>query len=231
MSYIHTITKRALRKKKIFSKRMEGLDKPLDDIINARKENQGRNANKKKVFEKSSRVFVGNLPFKTNWQGLKDHMNNNNNIVYCDIIREGTKSKGCGLVEYETVEDAQEAVDTLNNSTLEGRELYVRFDIQPNSGSIASKTSSVVFKRRKTNFGDAKTSVFVGNLPFDTKWTELKDICKPYAKTGGLHAEVFRGYGIVSFDSPKDAKLAIDELNEATYDDRVLNVRYDKEQK
>lgn len=36
------------------------------------------------------------------------------------------RSKGCGIVEFEKVEDAEKAVAELNDTELEGRKIFVR---------------------------------------------------------------------------------------------------------
>ncbi len=176
----------------------------------------------------SSRVFVGNLSYKTEWQDLKDHMKNRDNIVYCDVLKDANhKSKGCGLVEYESPSDASEAIATLNDSMLDGSQIFVRPDKEPEAGSIATLAKHGVPKRMSTSQKiSSNASVFVGNLPFDTTWQELKDIFKKFNPT---HADVFKGYGIVTFQSAGSASRAIDELHQATFDSRVLNVRFDKE--
>jgi len=80
---------------------------------------------------KDCRVYVGNLPFSTSWQDLKDHMRQAGNVTHCDIIAApGTAmgSKGCGIVVYETPEEAQLAISTMSNTLIQGRPIYVRED-------------------------------------------------------------------------------------------------------
>jgi hypothetical protein len=78
--------------------------------------------------EKSARVFVGNLAFKTTNDALKAHMAQASPaIVAAEIISYASgRSKGCGLVEYKSVADAEKAVKTLTNTELEGRKIFVR---------------------------------------------------------------------------------------------------------
>lgn len=74
-------------------------------------------------------VFVGNLSYKTSWQGLKDHMKKVGNVAYADIFsNKYNESKGCGIVEFNTPEDAQKAIKELNESFLDGRQIFVRED-------------------------------------------------------------------------------------------------------
>jgi len=75
------------------------------------------------------RVYVGNLSYRTSWQNLKDYFREVGNVVYCDVMRGPDKrSKGCGIVEFETKEDAQKAIDEKNDSMLQGRKIFVRED-------------------------------------------------------------------------------------------------------
>lgn len=91
----------------------------------------------------SNRVFVGNLSWRTSWQNLKDHMRDAGDVVYADVFYERRsgpqhqpgrrpRSKGCGVVEYETVEDAQRAIEELNESNLDGRKIFIQPDKKPN---------------------------------------------------------------------------------------------------
>src|SRR3546814_11905915 len=80
----------------------------------------------------SGRVFVGNLSWEVAWQDLKDHMRQAGNVTRADVLRgPDGRSRGCGIVEFENLEDAQTAIDTLNDSMLMGRPIFVREDREP----------------------------------------------------------------------------------------------------
>ena len=52
-------------------------------------------------------------------------------VVYADVMREGGsggRSRGCGIVEFETAEEAAAAINTLNDVELDGRPIFVRED-------------------------------------------------------------------------------------------------------
>jgi len=79
----------------------------------------------------STRVYVGNLAWQTSWQDLKDHMRSAGNVVRADVFQdESGRSKGCGIVEYSTPEEAQNAIKTLNDTSLTDtdRMIFVRED-------------------------------------------------------------------------------------------------------
>mmetsp|Transcript_50289 Transcript_50289/g.116747 ORF Transcript_50289/g.116747 Transcript_50289/m.116747 type:complete len:230 (-) Transcript_50289:44-733(-) len=80
----------------------------------------------------SCRVYVGNIDWKISWQDLKDHMAGSNRelaVAYADIFEERNgRSKGVAIVEYKTPEDAQAAIQKLNDSKLGERLIFVRED-------------------------------------------------------------------------------------------------------
>lgn len=83
-----------------------------------------------------SRVYVGNLSWSVRWQELKDHMREAGNVLHAQVMMDSNRrSKGCGIVEYATKEEAEKAMETLNDSELQGRKIFVREDRGPRSAS------------------------------------------------------------------------------------------------
>ena len=75
------------------------------------------------------RVYVGNLSWGTSWQDLKDHFRPCGSVVHAKIMEEpGGRSKGCGIVEFESPEEAVAAIEQLNDSDLDGRPIQGRED-------------------------------------------------------------------------------------------------------
>merc|ERR1712232_999467 len=85
-----------------------------------------------------AKIYVGNLAFKTTWQGLKDHMSAAGTVVYAKINVDSSQigfgfalangremSKGTGLVEYASPMEALNAIGSLNGSELDGRAITV----------------------------------------------------------------------------------------------------------
>jgi RNA recognition motif-containing protein len=74
-------------------------------------------------------VYVGNLPFKAEWQELKDHMKSAGTVEFVKILtQDGTdfgQSKGIGCVRFATEAEADSAVAQFNGSELMGRTLIV----------------------------------------------------------------------------------------------------------
>lgn len=75
------------------------------------------------------RCYVGNLAWRTSWQDLKDKFRDCGNVVYANVMRDDDgRSKGWGIVEYETPDEALQAINTLNGADLAGRRILVRED-------------------------------------------------------------------------------------------------------
>lgn len=78
-------------------------------------------------------LFVGNLPFSTPWQHVKDHFREAGKVRYTDLIADRNgRPKGSALVTMMTPEDADNAIMMFNETDFEGRRLIVRkFDDGP----------------------------------------------------------------------------------------------------
>jgi len=74
-------------------------------------------------------VFVGNLPYTTSWQDLKDKFRQVGNIIRADILLDTTgRSKGQGTVLFESSHEAQKAIRLLDNTDFGGRIITVHED-------------------------------------------------------------------------------------------------------
>ena len=78
----------------------------------------------------SNRLYVHNLAWRVSWQDLKDHFREAGEVVRAEIFTEGPggRSKGCGIVEMASVDDAANAVEKLMDSELQGGRILVRED-------------------------------------------------------------------------------------------------------
>ena len=148
-------------------------------------------------------------------------------VRFADILtsRDG-RSKGCGIVTFNSSEDAKKAIETMHDTEIGERKIFVREDREGERGNDL-----------RNRIGPSATSpdasVYVGNLPWSTRWQELKDI---FRKVGNVaHADVTmgfdgrsRGWGVVTFMDPQCAQVAIERLNGTMLNDRALIVRRDE---
>jgi len=75
----------------------------------------------------SKRLFVGGLPYSVTSSQLEEMFSKFGSIVSCDVIidRESGRSKGFGFIEMENDKEADEAIEKLNDTELEGRKIAV----------------------------------------------------------------------------------------------------------
>jgi len=176
----------------------------------------------------SRRCYVGNLSWEVAWQDLKDHMREAGDVVFAEVMMEGDgRSKGCGIVEYSTPEEAQEAIAVLTDTELKGRMIFVREDRESGGGGGGGG--------RDGGSNKASASVYVGNLAFETSWQDLKDHMRAAGNVD--QANILsnedgrsKGCAIVQYQRPQDAQRAIRELQNSELDGRPLFVREDREQ-
>ncbi|HJU53861.1 MAG TPA: RNA-binding protein, partial [Pyrinomonadaceae bacterium] len=75
----------------------------------------------------STKLYVGNLSFKTTSDELREHFSQAGTVESASVIedRETGRSRGFGFVEMATAEDAQAAIEQFNGKDLNGRNLTV----------------------------------------------------------------------------------------------------------
>ena len=75
----------------------------------------------------STRLFVGNLPFHTTEEDLRDLFQEVGTVVGCTLIvdKVARRSRGFAFVEMDSPEEARLAMSRLNGHELDGRTLTV----------------------------------------------------------------------------------------------------------
>lgn len=75
----------------------------------------------------SKKLYVGNLPFSTTEDELRAVFEQHGGVSSVNVItdRDTGRSRGFGFVEMDSDEEAQKAIDSLNGSDFEGRQLKV----------------------------------------------------------------------------------------------------------
>jgi len=178
------------------------------------------------------------------------------NVVRADVFVDETgRSKGCGIVEYSTPEEAQNAIKTLNDTKLDETErlIFVREDREERTFVSGPRRPPV---RGRGAFGGYPGAgavgrggggtfapppipstrgrqVFVGNLPYTTSWQDLKDQFRLAGNV--IRADILldttgrsKGQGTVLFESPQDAQKAIRMFENTDFQTRIISVHEDK---
>ena len=73
------------------------------------------------------KLYVGNLPYSASEQSLQDAFSACGTVESANVItdRDTGQSKGFGFVEMSSDSEAQKAIQELNGSSLDGREIAV----------------------------------------------------------------------------------------------------------
>ncbi|PHH78141.1 hypothetical protein CDD82_3193 [Ophiocordyceps australis] len=197
--------------------------------------------------QQDRRVYVGNLSYDVKWHHLKDFMRQAGEVIFADVLLlPNGMSKGCGIVEYATRDQAQQAVTQLSNQNLMGRLVYVREDREAEPRFIGSSGGNRGgFGNSMTGFNHAYSGtatsaggrqVYVANLPYNVGWQDLKDLFRQATRMGNVfRADVHvghdgrpKGSGVVVFESPDDARNAIQQFNGYDWQGRLLDVHEDR---
>ncbi|QDS78071.1 hypothetical protein FKW77_003565 [Venturia effusa] len=192
--------------------------------------------------QQDRRVYVGNLSYDVKWHHLKDFMRQAGEVL---------------IVEYQTRDQAQNAVNTLSNQNLMGRLVYVREDreaeprfsqpapmmgggMAPRGGGFGGGMGGMRGGGFGGGFGGApgggNNQLYISNLPYTVGWQDLKDLFRQATQVGNIvRADVHlgpdgrpKGSGIVVFDNADDARNAIGQFNGYEWQGRTLEVREDR---
>jgi len=198
-------------------------------------------------------LYVGNLSWEATSDDLRELLVGTGEIVSAEVQHHPDgRSKGWGLVEFADEAGAASAIAKYNDHDLLGRKIFLREDRE--TGDAGARAESRGRGRGRTRGrglpaargrgADAKTTqeppaeavpgttLYVGNLPWSTKWADLKDLFVEYnvkfadVKLGFDGRS--RGYGIVRFDTEEDAAAAL-VLNGSEVEGRSIVVRYDRQ--
>lgn len=138
-----------------------------------------------------TRLFIGNLPFETDWKTLKDFLRRAGDIIRVEIPRDYNKlgsyvSKGFGVAIFSNEIDAKRAIEMFNGVIFQGRPLTVRYD---------------KFSRMQKSIGSSSTITTTTTTTTDTT-------VSPEEKIGDLNKANIQLVGDDSFDDGEFAKEA-----------------------
>jgi len=180
---------------------------------------------------------VGNLSWSVDSASLNEHMSACGTVISCEILKlPDGRSKGCGIVEFETTDSALRAVRELNNSDLSGRQIFVREDREDpvNPGPKPRPPRAKAGSSGQPEANGTSRSVYVGNLSYDVAWQDLKDHMREagevvYVEIMALPDGRSKGCGTVQYATAQQARNAIATLNNTELSGRSLFVREDRE--
>ncbi|KAF8196106.1 hypothetical protein BJ912DRAFT_1140991 [Pholiota molesta] len=190
-----------------------------------------------KISKRENRVYVGNLSYDVKYRDLMEFMRGAGEVLFAEVLITPTGvSKGCGIVEFASPEDAQRAIRELSEQPLLGRPVFIRedrenearFGATPVPGKLVwpwpakDSTRASPAPPSHNYFGTSANpgnQLYVGNLPYQAGWQDLKDLPHRWQ-----HHPV--GHGCVR--DPKDAQQAISMYHGFDWYGRTLEVREDR---
>ncbi|KAG0340382.1 hypothetical protein BG004_006425 [Podila humilis] len=197
-------------------------------------------------------IHVGNIPFRVRWQDLKDLFRKAGHVTRADVaMTPDNRSRGFGTVVFSNENEAKKAIAMFNQYQWQDRVLHVQEDksnAEPPQGNephrgfppnqeryVHGSEDAPPYFRHAPPMGQGFMSrqVFVGNIPFQCQWQDLKDL---FRRAGHIvRADVAvgfdgrnRGFGSVLFTSQEDAQNAINIFNNFEFNGRILRVHYDR---
>lgn len=206
-----------------------------------------------------TQVYVSNIPYSVTWKGLKDLFKIAGAVIRCDIFQSQGRSKGTGVVLYESSADASNAIAKLNGYEFHGRPLEVRldkfyrpenfnarssrfggnsprFNARPgNNNGFAGFNPTPVkkspFTDRVTGNGPVSDTIFVSNLPWATTDRDLVELFQSVATVKQAEIQLesngrSAGAGVVQFDTPASAHIAVEKLSGYNYGNRPLTISF-----
>ena len=172
-------------------------------------------------------VFVKNLNFKTDDEDLKTFFSKCGPVLAAKVAKKhNTKdpfnplSMGFGFVEYNTYNDATDAIKQLQHKLLDGHQLELKL-----SHKRITKNPEQQQSERKDSHKLQETSkLLVRNVPFEATSKELKEVFGAFGelKTLRLPKKLgkksgHRGFAFVEYVTRHDAKRAFDSLHYSTH--------------
>ncbi|KAM9544294.1 nucleolin isoform 2-T2 [Guaruba guarouba] len=158
----------------------------------------------------SKTLIVNNLSYAASEETLQELFKKASSIKMPQTNQ--GRPKGYAFVEFPTTEDAKEALNSCNNTEIEGRAIRLEF-------------SSPGWQKGNTNarggFNQQSKTLFVRGLSEDTTEETLKESFE-----GSISARIVtdrdtgssKGFGFVDFSSPEDAKAAKEAMEDGEID-------------
>ncbi|OMJ79493.1 hypothetical protein SteCoe_20503 [Stentor coeruleus] len=151
----------------------------------------------------NTRVFIGNIYFMLSTQELKQYFSKAGKILKIDLfIDEKAKSRGCGIIQYSTRKEAQNAIQLFHHKEIFNRIITVKED------------ESYYSQQHKP------VQICVQKMPITVTWQQLKDVCREMGNV--LRADVKiqndgTSSGMVLFECYGEAIKAVELLNGAFF--------------
>ncbi|KAK4777585.1 hypothetical protein SAY87_017772 [Trapa incisa] len=158
-------------------------------------------------------IFIKNLDKSVDNKTLHDTFSTFGTILSCKVATDPSgQSKGHGFVQYDNEESAQAAIEKLNGTSINDKQVYV--------GPFISKQ-----ERESTSESVRFNNVYVKNLSESMTEDDLKNI---FGEFGPITSVIVmrdadgktKCFGFVNFENSDDAARAVEALNGKKFDEK-----------
>jgi len=195
------------------------------------------------------RIYVGNLSWDTDEEGLREAFGGYGNITDLIVMchKDTGRSRGFGYISFSSQEEMDAAIVGMDGQELDGRSLRVNTDSRGNTGGYNNSggyNNTRNFTQGESNggynnqdysggsneYGGQECRVFVGNLSWDTDEGSLREAFCGYGELTDLVVMVdrdtgrSRGFGYVSYNSKEEMDAAIAGMDGQMLDGRNIRV-------
>lgn len=173
--------------------------------------------------EKSKIVFVKNLNFSSTEEDLRSLIDSKKlkGVKNVKIVRSNGKSQGFGFVEFETEEQSEEMIKTLQNTLLDKHVLKL---------SISKKKTKEEEKGEKKEV-QKSTKLILKNIAFQATKQELKELLSNLLSFKSLRFpkkidNTPKGYAFLEMKSIEDSEQAIETIKNLHFYGRKIVAEY-----
>ncbi|KAF7304813.1 Polyadenylate-binding protein [Mycena kentingensis (nom. inval.)] len=181
----------------------------------SRKERQSKLDEQKAQF---TNLYIKNLDPELSQEEFEKLFNQFGPVTSSAIqVDEEGKSKGFGFVNYEDHESAQKAVDTLHDTEINGRKLFVGRAQKKAEREEELRKSYEQAKMEKLSKYQG-VNLYIKNLEDDMDDDKLRAEFEPFGTVTSCKVMrddkgTSKGFGFVCFSSPDEATKAVAEMN------------------
>mmetsp|Transcript_6977 Transcript_6977/g.13002 ORF Transcript_6977/g.13002 Transcript_6977/m.13002 type:complete len:312 (+) Transcript_6977:375-1310(+) len=185
------------------------------------------------------KLYVGNLDFRTDQEYLKDKFRKFGPIDDVFIPRDGRgDSRGFAFITFEDRRDAEDAVDRMHDSRLDGRRITCniarpRPPLRGGGGGGGRDRSRSPGGGGGGGRGPGPVSpkIYIGNLPMDVRESEIEDMYKKFGPIVRIDLKTPNrppAYAFVEYEDERDAEDALRETNGKKFGRDYLRVEFSR---
>jgi polyadenylate-binding protein len=192
----------------------------------SRKERQSKLDEMKAAF---TNLYIKNLDTGVTQDEFEELFKQFGNVTSAVVqVDEAGNSKGFGFVNYENHEEAQTAVDSLNDFELNGKKLFVSRAQKKAEREEELRRSYEQAKMEKLS-KYAGVNLYIKNLEDDVDDEKLRAEFEPFGTITSCKVmrddkNTSKGFGFVCFSSPDEATKAVAEMNNKMIGSKPLYV-------